>query len=85
MIAQLDRIAANPRITESRYQRAKRTQIQYAENILNSKGGSNAYRQGFDRLVIIKPPDVLTWGLMADNLRRDFPPYLFSMYFYYST
>lgn len=49
MIAQLDRIAVNPRITESRYQRAKRTQIQYAENILNSKGGSNAYRQGFEQ------------------------------------
>ncbi|WP_418945897.1 hypothetical protein [Phocaeicola coprocola] len=49
MIAQLDRIAANPRITESRYQRAKRAQIQYAENILNSKGGSNAYSKGFEQ------------------------------------
>ena len=36
------------------------------------------------KLVITKLPDIPTWGLMVDNLRREIPPYLsFSMYFYY--
>lgn len=49
-IAQLDRIARHSRVTESRYQRAKRAQIGYAENILNSKGGRRAYSRGFENV-----------------------------------
>ncbi len=50
MIAQLDRIARHPNSTEARYQRAKKAQIGYAENILNSKGGMRAYSRGFENV-----------------------------------